>query len=202
MFTDSSVPIEAPKRVEIERGFVRAANGLSTVFTLGDLEEQAYRALDNMEEGEDLEAQIALIDQMMVEKVEGYVSVIRNLERMAEARKLEADRLRDRAKTAEKAADWLKARLLTHMQVTGRQRMEMARFTLTVRQNNPHAEILNEPETSTVTAYETMPGVPPEFVRLITLYKVDKRAILAHVKATGEVLDGVEVSRTERLDIR
>jgi hypothetical protein len=120
---------------------------------------------------------------------------------MAEARKAEADRLRDRAKSAEQHATWLRSRLLVHMQTTGRQRIETSRFTLSVRQNPVSVSVLNEPVLTKVEAYETMPGVPAEFVRLITLYKVDKRAIAAQVKATGEVVDGTTVSRGESLRI-
>lgn len=194
--------------IDVERGFMQAAQRAPSLFDLEDLAYRLMVALDEidncagveLERGE-LDAQIQLVDQLLMEKTESYVSVIRSLEAMSAARKVEADRLRDRAASAQKHADWLKARLLTHLKVAGRDRVEMPRFTLSIRLNNPHAEILNEPVKAKVEAYETMPGVPPEYVQILTLYKVDKRAMLADYKATGEVIPGVEVGRAERLQI-
>lgn len=174
------------------RDFATAANRLPSLF---DLEDDAYRlmrlaeSLDDPEEIAESEMALALVDQMMVEKVESYISVIRSLESMAAARKVEADRLRDRSKTAERHADWLKARLLTHMKIAGRDRMEMARFTLAIRQN----------PVSCVVLEEAM--VPNEFKHTVITTTVDKNAIKEHVKATGEVVPGIELVRTESLRI-
>jgi hypothetical protein len=145
--------------------------------------------VDDPDDAAAIGAQIALVDQMLMEKTESYVSVIRSLESMAAARKAESDRLKDRAKTAEAHAEWLKARLLTHLKVAGRDRVEMARFTLTVRQNPLHVEVL-----------EAM-LVPPEYQKTVITTSVDKRAILDTYKRNGEMVPGVEIGRTERLQI-
>jgi phage host-nuclease inhibitor protein Gam len=184
---------------EASRQFMATAQRLPTLF---DLEDTAYQLLALLEATDDpveladveavaeVKAQLALVDQLMLQKQESYVSVIRSLEAMADARKAEADRLRDRAKTAERHADWLRARLLTHMQTTGRERIETSRFTLTIRQNPPSVTVLDAA------------AVPHEFERTKWIIDVDKRAILAHVKATGEIVPGVSIQRGDRLDIK
>jgi hypothetical protein len=183
---------------EASRQFMATAQRLPTLF---DLEATAYELLALLEATDDpaeladveavaeVKAQLALIDQLMLQKQESYVSVIRSLEAMADARKAEADRLRDRAKTAERHADWLRARLLTHMQTTGRERIETSRFTLTIRQNPPSVVVVDAA------------AVPHEFERTKWIIDVDKRAILAHMKATGEIVPGVSIERGERLSI-
>jgi hypothetical protein len=192
-----TTPGTAVSVAEASRSFVAAAQRLPTLF---DLEDTAYQLLALLEATDDpvdlaeavaeAKAQLALVDQMLMEKTESYVSVIRSLEAMAEARKVEADRLRDRAKTAERHADWLRARLLTHMQTTGRERIETSRFTLTVRTNPPTVVVVDAA------------SVPHEFERTKWIIDVDKRAILAHVKATGEIPAGVDITRSSRLEVR
>ena len=59
-----------------------------------------------------------------------------------------------------------------------------------MRQNPARVEILEEMM------------VPGEFKEIRTTVHIDKRAILAHTKQTGEVVPGTEVVRGERLDIR
>lgn len=174
------------------RQFMQAANRLPTLF---DLEDAAMRLLGMLDYESDLEpedierarAELVLIDQMMVEKTESYVSVIRSLEAMAEARKVEADRLRDRAKAAERHADWLRNRLLVHMQTTGRDRVETSRFTLSIRKNPQAVTVLDAA------------AVPHEFERTKITVDVDKRAILEHFRTTGEIVDGVSIDHSERL---
>lgn len=173
------------------REFTAAANRLPTLF---DLEDQAYQLLSLLEQTDEpadeyeVERQLMLVDQMMVEKVESYISVIRTLESMAAARKMEADRLRDRSRTAERHADWLKARLLTHMKISGRDRMEMSRFTLSIRANPPRVEVLEAAL------------IPNEYQRTVITVEVDKRGILdAHKQ--GLVVPGVEIVRGESLRI-
>ena len=180
--------------VTVERGFMQAANRLPTLFSL---EAEAYDLLAILEDGNldflqesEVKAELALIDQMLMTKTESYVSVIRSLESMADARKAEADRLNARAKTAQRHADFLRQRLLDHMQTTVRPRIETARFTLTVRLNNPSVNVINAAD------------IPSEFTRTTITVAPDKGAILTHTKATGEVVPGTLIERTPRLEIK
>jgi hypothetical protein len=76
------------------------------------------------------------------------------------------------------------------MQLLGTERIETTRFTLAIRTNPPSVEVFDETQ------------VPADFIRVITTRSIDKRAILEHVKATGELVDGVDVLRRQRLEIR
>lgn len=175
---------------QASREFVQAAQRLPTLF---DLQDEAYRLMARLEENDAGDADIAdlvLIDQMLMEKTESYVSVIRSLEAMADAREAEEHRLRDRKQTARRHAEWLKNRLLVHMQTSGRARIETARFTLSIRQNPQSVVVLDAAL------------VPTEFQRTKIEVSVDKRSILEHAKATGEIVPGVELTRTERLEVR
>lgn len=177
---------------EASRNFMTAANRLPTLFDIGEEELRLLLLLEEVTEHDDeleLQTELDLIDQMMVSKVEGYVSVIRSLEAMAEARKVEADRLKARSQTAAKHAEWLRNRLLQHMQMTGRNRIETSRFTLSVRQNPEKCTVLEEML------------VPQEFKKTVVTTTVDVNAIKAHLKTTGEIVPGVTISRSERLQI-
>jgi hypothetical protein len=59
-----------------------------------------------------------------------------------------------------------------------------------VRTNPPAVQVLEEML------------VPKEFIKTVVSTAVDKRAILDHLKSTGEVVDGVAITRGQRLDIR
>jgi hypothetical protein len=176
--------------IEASARFQTAANRLPTLFSMEETAYELLALLDDDPDNAELEAQLVLIDQMLIEKTESYCSVIRSLEAMASARKVEADRLRDRAQAAQRQADWLKQRLMVHMKTAGRDRVEMSRFTLSIRQN----------PVSCVVLEELM--VPAEFKRTVVTTTVDKNAIKAWVKETGEVVPGIELVRTESLSIR
>lgn len=184
--------------------FIAAATRLPTLYDLEDWAYQLLALLENADDSrgslreagfvaEDIEAelssQLALIDQMMAEKTESYVSVIRSLESMAIARKAEADRLKARAATAERHADWLKNRLLVHLQTTGQSRIETSRFTLAIRTNPPACVVIDAA------------AVPSDYQRTEIEISVDRRAILEDFKKSGVIPPGVEISRGERLAI-
>jgi hypothetical protein len=173
--------------------FMVAAQRLPTLFSLEDTAYQLLGLLEATDDPEaiaDVESQLALVDQMLMEKTESYCSVIRSLEAMAEARKVEADRLKDRARTAQNHADWLRNRLLVHMQTTDRPRIETSRFSLSIRQNPPSVVVTDAA------------AVPHEYERTKITIDFDKRAFIEHVKRTGEIVPGIAVMRSERLEVR
>ena len=180
---------------EASRAFMNTAQRLPTIFDLGDMEMAILALIEDAEargeEPEDgLDTQLAQVTTALAAKTEGYVSVIRQLQHLRDARKAEADRLRARAATADRAADWLLNRLKVHLQSTGQERIETARFTIALRQNPPKVEVLEDML------------VPPEYKRTVVTTTVDKTAIKDHWKKTGEVVPGVEVTRGERVEIR
>ena len=181
-------------KTAITQQFMAAAQRTTTLFDLDDQLMALLALMDNAPEDGDWEPSTVTalaeeVEQAISQKVEGYVSVIRTLERMSEARKAESDRLKARAQTAEKNADWLKTQLLTHMQLMGRPRIETAKFTVTIRTNPPAVQVI-EPMM-----------VPKQFEKTTITVSVDKRAILEHIKAGGEIPAGCDITRGERLAI-
>lgn len=178
------------------RAFVQAADQLPSLFVLSDEERAVLILLDELydagstEDTAALELRRAELAGQLLQKIERYGSVIRTLDKLAEARKAEADRLRARAKTAEAGADWLKQQLLVHMLATGQDRIETPRFSFSVR-TNPPAVIVTDPA-----------AVPNEFNKTVITVTVDKRAVLDSVKATGVVPAGTDIQRGQRVDIR
>ena len=90
----------------------------------------------------------------------------------------------------ERRAERLRAYLLRNLQSVGTERVDTARFRISVRFNPPSVAVLEQQL------------VPAEYLRTVTTVSVDKRLILDNYKATGEIVPGVEVSRGQRLEIR
>jgi hypothetical protein len=174
------------------REFMASSERLPSLYSLsGDMLEvlSLLDVAETDDEYADLEEQrIALADKLL-QKVESYGAVIRTLEKLAADRKGEADRLDAKAKASKAGAEWLKNRLLEHMETSGQQRIETARFSFAVRVNNPSVNVLDAA------------AIPNEFKRTRVIVEPDKVGILAHTKATGEVVAGTEVVRNHSLRI-
>ena len=82
-----------------------------------------------------LEAHLAGLDAALEEKADDYAALIQHLTARADARRAEAQRMRDLAATDEALADRLKTRLKEAMEATGRTRIDSARFRLSVAGN-------------------------------------------------------------------
>jgi hypothetical protein len=75
------------------------------------------------------------------------------------------------------------------MRALGSERIDTARFRVSIRTNPPSVHVLEEML------------VPEHYIRTVVTTSVDKRALLENFKATGEIVDGVEITRSTRLDI-
>jgi hypothetical protein len=194
---------QAERKATVSREFMRAADRLPTMWVLSQEWDRLLNMLEDPEADApaDIERVLDELAGNIAAKGHGLAVVMQQLEHLAEWQRSEAKRLTEKARANEAHVERVRAYTLAAMKSLGVARLETGRFTLAVRQNPAHVEIDNEPVLARVEAYETMPDVPPEFVRLITLYKVDKRAILAAVKATGEIPPGVTVERGESLRI-
>ena len=82
-----------------------------------------------------LEAHLAGLDAALDEKADHYAALIRHLEARADARRAEAQRMRDLATADDALAERLKTRLKEAMEATGRTKIETARFRLSVSNN-------------------------------------------------------------------
>lgn len=98
--------------------------------------------------------------------------------------------MRELAAADQRNADRLRDYLLRHMQALGTEKIDTARFKISVRTNPPAVQVLEEML------------VPEAFMRTVTTVSVDKRAVLEHLKNTGEIVPGVEIVRSTRLEVR
>jgi hypothetical protein len=177
--------------LDVTRGFMDLAPRTTTLY---DLSAEYLRVLDLLEDaGDDDQALELELDQLagqITHKAEAIAGLVAHYEGLASIRKGEAKRLKERAEADERRADRLRDYVLRHMQALGSERIETARFTLAVRTNPPAVSVLVEQL------------VPAEYVRTVTTTSIDKRAILDAFKRTGEIPDGVDISRGQRLEIK
>jgi len=179
--------------IDASRAFVGAANRTNTLYELSADYVQVLDLLEDPDLDQDeqaLEAQLDDLAGKITQKAEAIAGLVTHLDGMAAMRKAEAQRLRERAASDEKHAARLRAYVLRHMQAIGSERIDTARYTVSIRQNPPAVEILEEML------------VPEDYIRTKVIKEVDKRSILEAYKSTGELVPGTEVVRRTRLDIR
>ena len=146
---------------------------LTEMLESGEIDETVYN--DTIES---LGAEIA---------VEDVVKAIRNKQAEAEAIKAEADKLTDKRRRAEAAAEGLKNILLTYLTATQQKKVSAGVFTIR-RGASKSVEILDE------TAI-------PESYLIAQSPKVDKKAILAKLKE-GETIEGAQLKESEYVTIK
>lgn len=190
--TDSSHGEAMPSDVlEASRVFMAVAQRSTTLYNLSA---DYLRILDLLEEPETdsqvLEMELDKIAGLITHKAEAIAGLVKQLESMSAMRRSEADRMRDLSAANQRDADRLRDYVLRHMQAIGSERIDTARFRLSVRSNPPAVQVLEEQL------------VPPKYVKTITTTSVDKRGILEQFKASGEVPNGVDITRSSRLEIR
>lgn len=183
-------------------GFNQAAERLPVLYKLAA---EFTRLVDLHEDPDsdpaEIDLELAEVVRDIKAKAFGIAELIKSCERKEGDCKREEERLYAMRKRAETLKEKLKEYARREMEVMGLDRIDVGTHTLAIRLNNPAVEVLDEPAIARVEAYETMPDVPKEFIQLITLYKLDRRALLAHVKATGEVVPGAVVVRRPRLQV-
>ncbi len=107
--------------------------------------------------------------------VDEVLSLVREIEVRAEARKAEAERLRQRAKRDEAVAAWMKSQVLRVMQAEGMKTLETPRWRATAAMPGGKA------------ALEIVGDVPAEFTREEIRITPDKDAIRAAIES-GQTL--------------
>lgn len=154
---------------------------------------QLYEMLEaGAETPEDEAAIIAAIEETganLADKADAYARMIKNLTIQAEGFKAEANRLKAHQKACENGVERLKANMLLTMQTLGADKLKTSIGTWSVQKNPWSCDVLD------------VSKVPPCF--LITQPPtVDKKAILAAFKETGEVFDGVDIRQSEGVRFR
>lgn len=150
---------------------------------------EAYRALSLLaEDGEDVSAELAKIDGELVTKAEGILHVLRNVEGDADKIDQEIKRLTARKRVAENNAARIREHLRKGMEASGVTRIAGGAFTVTLTDGSDRVEV------------DDALSLPDEYVRVKR--EADKAAILAHYRATGEIIPGTRIERGTRLVIR
>lgn len=134
----------------------------------------------------------AAIAEAFDAKADSYAALIKCCEARASARAEEAERMLALARSDDALADRLRRSLLEAMQVTGRVKVETARFRLAVRANGGKVPVLVDDEAA----------LPVEYRVPVVTHKVDRDAIRAALDA-GQAVAGARLGeRGQRLEIK
>lgn len=148
-----------------------------------------YDAAEDDERRAELLEMIDAVQDDISDKGEAYARVLRNLTAQRDAYKAEAQRLTAKARAAEAAQERLKAQLLGAMQRVGATKLQTSIGAWSVRTNPWSVEVMD------------VDAVPAEY-HVPQPDKIDKRAILTAFKATGELIDGVQMCQTTGIQFR
>ena len=142
----------------------------------------AYANAQNEEEAAEILQSLVDIHGELTEKAENYVRVIKNVQSDVDGYKAEAKRLSAKAKAGENLIERLKNAMLDAMKLTD---------TPVIQTSIGKWRLQANPYKCVVTDWTKLPMI----FREPQPDKVDSKGIIAHYKATGEVLDGCEVKQ-------
>lgn len=120
-------------------------------------------------------------ERLLADKIDAYVKVYRDREAVAQARREEAKHLTELARYAENDMERLKQAVQFVAKQLDQRKLEGKTRSITVSTSSrPAVDILSEEE------------IPTEFKEQVLSWKIDKKSIVDHVMATGEIPPGVE----------
>lgn len=128
------------------------------------------------------------IDEAFEDKAENTAKVIRDLESQSEAKKKEAQKLKESATTLEKQAKRLKQYLIDQLELTGKKKVQGNLLTVSVRNNQPSVYVEDEKQIPRDYFNEQEP-------------KLDKTRLKDDLK-NGAEINGVELRRTKGVNIK
>lgn len=162
---------------------------MSTLYELTEAyQELLSMALDPDTDPEALADTMEAIDGEIEVKADGYAKVMKELKAIADARKAEAKRLLDGAKSVEANIDRMKSALMTAMKLTGKTKFKTELFGYGIQKNPPALKI-------------DMPDKVPEEFLIPQEPKIDSAAIKKELKE-GVVYDWCHLEQSESLRIR
>jgi len=140
-----------------------------------------------------IDAQHQEVDETQLDELEidfrqkavACAGVIKNFDSWVESIDKEIKRLKERKEATLNKKERLKSYLLNEMQKTGIQRIEEGSHRVSVRRSPPKVEVQEPAE------------VPGQFQEMKTEYRINRQAILKHVKETGEIPSGCQVEQSE-----
>lgn len=154
--------------------------GLLDAYYYAETDAEAAEALDRLTEaGENIAA-----------KADAYARLIRNVDGEIKALKAEEKRLNDARKSRERMVERLKNNMLYMMTTTGADKVETSVGKWSV-QNNPYSCEITDAD-----------AIPERFKTYRTEVDIDKKAMVAEFKATGELLDGCVIEQKKGVRFR
>lgn len=149
----------------------------------------AYAALQAAaEEGEDVSAQLAELDDALEVKGARLAGLLRGLRLEAEAYKAEEDRLAERRKTLERNVERIREYVRASMITANLRQIKAGTFSITLSDGPPKVNVTD------------ISLVPDAYIHV--KYEVDKRGVLLAYKQDGELIPGTEIESGTTLRIR
>ena len=155
---------------------------------LYEISQELHNALENADD-----EMLPELLQQFNDKANDLLRYTLNLRVDCEKIKEHCDTLTAKRKRIENRIDAIQLYILNEMQVNNIQSIKDkdGLFIAKLAKNPPSVQVVDET------------AVPPEFVSVETVKKIDKKAILQHAKDTGEIVAGVEiVTDRQRLSIK
>ena len=155
---------------------------------LYEISQELHTALENADD-----EMLPELLQQFNDKANDLLRYTLNLRVDCEKIKEHCDALTAKRKRIENRIDAIQLYILNEMQVNNIQSIKDkdGLFIAKLAKNPPSVQVVDET------------AVPPEFVQVETVKKIDKKAILQHAKDTGEIVAGVEiVTDRQRLSIK
>lgn len=122
-------------------------------------------------------------------KCDGYARVVKNMAAEADAIKTEEKRLATRRKALENGVERLKSTIYNTMTLLGAKKVKTSIGTFSIQKNPWSVDVLDIQKVPARFLIEQQPTV-------------DKKAILAEFKESGELFDGLEFKQTEGVRFR
>lgn len=155
---------------------------------LYEITQELHTALENADD-----EMLPELLQQFNDKANDLLRYTLNLRVDCEKIKEHCDTLTAKRKRIESRIDAIQLYILNEMQVNNIQSIKDkdGLFVAKIAKNPPSVQVVDEN------------AIPPEFVQVENVIKVDKKAILQHAKDTGEIIAGVEiVTDRQRLSIK
>ncbi|NYT76614.1 siphovirus Gp157 family protein [Alcaligenaceae bacterium] len=140
---------------------------LAPLYEITGQAREIYEKLMDMDCDDQTIADTIEAETDMVEKVQSYGFVIRNMDALETAINVETERLSMRARLIAKRRDALKQRLLEAMVHAGMQKVEHPQFTISVRKNPASVDVFDERQIPADYMTDPKPPAPKPDKRLI-----------------------------------
>ena len=153
---------------------------------------QLLGRLDECETPEEAREILGLLENVstdVCEKAEAYARIIQDRQRESEGYSAEISRLQARKAAADSIVERLKGNLLTAMLTADATEIATTIGKWTLRRNPVSVVVTDESRV-------------PEAYRVPQPAKIDRRALLAAHRETGEIFPGVEFVQARRVDFR